>query len=154
MTAPVMRGRVYWQQECTCGHQRGYHVNQGTGSCAGQPAGGKAFPCQEHCMAFADRPQSEQVEKWYGPAPVGDPKEFVRKRVRHKDIDAEGLCIGLFSFSDDSNLMCQVEWEAREVDPRTGRRPKFTSLHYAGNLELAEDDEWTPAEDDDGLDRL
>jgi hypothetical protein len=133
---PTMHGRAYWQVECACGHQRGYHTNDGTGSCAGQPSDGKAHPCEARCTGFTTPAKDQRVAAMYGPAPVGEPTELVGKHVRHKDVpDAVGFCTGVFAFSDEDNLMCQVEWEAPEVDPKTGRRPRHTALHYAGNLQ-------------------
>lgn len=141
--AAALHDRKYWQLACGCGHQRGYHTNDGTGSCAGTRDAGKAQPCEARCTAFHPAPQDDRIEKMYGPVPRGEPEKFLKKHCRHRFYPEILLyCTEIFSFADDGDLMCKVEFDG-PLDEKTGRRPKLIGMHYAGNLTLAEDPETT-----------
>lgn len=138
MTHPTQKGRLYWQQVCTCTHQRGYHVNDGTGSCAGKPADGKACPCEDKCREFVPVPARVATDKMYGPVPtVADPGELVGKRVRLADNtdrpDWTGLVAQVFNFREDGATLCNVEWEVPDENHPRGRQ-RFNGMHYPGNL--------------------
>lgn len=133
---PRMMGREYWQAECGCGHSRGYHTNDGAGACGGVPQNGKSVPCERRCAAFAEVVRSTVADKLYGPAPVGRPQDFIGKECVHVKVpDVTLLCTGVYAFAEDGNPLCQVEWDG-PIDEKTGRRPRLTALHYAGNLDL------------------
>lgn len=139
MRAVDIMPAVFYQALCTCGHQRGYHTNNGAGGCAGRVVDGKANPCEASCRSFAAPPADMRVRDMYGEAPIGDPQSLVGKKIRHKDVpDVVGLCTNVFRFAEDSNPMCRCEFAIPD-ERNNGRMRTITSLHYAGNLQEVTD---------------